>query len=1249
MKYYYKIVILLSAFLLQSRVSLAQVYPVQGNAALIPPYSVYISDYTSRTTDRLVLNLALNDITRPELRVRLRIRLESQNVRIETRPEYIGSAITLQGGIPQRLNGTDLIEYFNPNNLSFSGISRREFEQTGALPEGLYQFCFEVLEYNRGVKISNTICATAWLILNDPPLINLPQDNAKLTPTIPQNLVFQWTPRHTGSPNAAFNAEYEIKMVELWPANRNPNDAILTSPPILETTTRNTSFVYGPSETPLEPGRRYALRVKAKSLVGGEEYDLFKNNGYSAVVSFVYGDACEVPGAITADSPGGTRFNVKWQGLPNHTAFKLRYRETGTTQWYENTGVVNEMEITSLKPGTTYEYQVAGSCGLFDGQYSSMAQIKTKDAPAIAYSCGVPLDNLNLDPAQLAPTLQVGQVIHAGDFDVKLSKAEGSNGLFSGEGVVEVPYFNKAKAKVEFTNITVNKDLRVVGGVLNVTGAGVDVIPSGVTNFMDQLSETLDQIDTALTIAENNLPQDFDPNSFIADKLISIPGGVTAPPYIDDDGTIVVVDRQGNETRLPPGQNYAIRDDEGHGYLIDKKGTIHATTADVATQAANRELHLALNFAAAENAQYGFDDGKLNQSLPNEYEILNDTYVVAWKAIKANATDVVTAVLSDPNIDKTKVHFEIGGDKIDSSPFGTAETTSVTIPGQSNGTVQDLMAIYTPSDTGKHQVLGKLKVVSYNEIPRTVVIVPVNGAKLLGSIDELKTELNEIYQQAVVTWQVEEKPGIEVTLGDAFDDGESGLLTNYTGDMKQVINAYKAQMADDKFYLFLINNPKSGRGALGYMPRGRRAGFIFTSSHDDATQFYTTVAHELGHGAFNLYHTFDEERFKLAKGSTDNLMDYPAGRKLHKYQWSKMRFADIVIGLFEEDETSELAMLPCWGWFDECDDVLTMLKGIKSRVANKNAILPLFKPDAQKKRGKLYIANSLEIDGEIYSRIEIRNEIKIDDYVDPKVYSDFEDGKTNDKKLGFIYTPSENSYFKVIVSNEGDSLMVAKKREKLREYLFGDLKPKKEKEAKDTEYIFLDQVQYVSQFDETIFGLCSGCWAQKQCCRRATEYMMGNTNMANCTDTIIAKKAPYMTISEIIVTASFSNNTIKYTKETYNAETLNYDANKTKEALTYMMNRLRDNLPVLIGVHYTNGGTPPNNNNRATRHFMVVIGMTRDGNDVSFRFYDPGRSLANQESATSTSNLLKYNVEKGWIQGSYNDKIYTLSEVAKPQ
>lgn len=892
--------ILLLFLIASSTLSVAQVYPVQATVQLTPPYSLYLTDYVESGTERLVLNIFLADIARPQLDVRFRLKIIGQGITIETKPEYRPAPMSIHGGVSMRLVSTDLSDYFNANNLNFQGISRREYEQRGMLPEGVYQFCFEVLEYNRGIKVSNTACGTAWMILNDPPIINLPRQNEKLKAQSPQNVVLQWTPRHTGSPNSAFTTEYDVTLVEVWPSTRNPNDAILTSPPIFETTTGSTTVIYGPAETPLEPGRRYAFRVRARSIAGVSELDLFKNNGYSEVFTFVYGDACDLPTGIAASSIGTSRFSLGWEGAFNHTGYRVRYREAGTTNWYENNVTVNSADIYSLKPSTTYEYQVAATCGFYDGPYSAAAKMTTSPLPEAEYACGAPLGNFTLDPSQLTGSLKAGDIIQAGDFDVKLTKVSGSNGIFTGEGVIEVPYLNKAKVKVEFTNIAVNKELRMVNGSMNVTGAAVDVIPQGVMDLMDDLTETLNTIDSALVTAEENLPKQFDPDSFVADTLIDVTNGISSV-YKDTDGSVVVVDNKGNEQRIPAGTSAAVKDSDGNGYLVDSKGNVHKTTAEVAAKAGSREFNFALKFTANTTMRYGFDERKYD-AIASDYEQLKQGYSVPWKSVASGGTtDVVTAIVYGTGIDKTKITFEQSGVALQPQPF-TGNQTTLSVRGGSDGIEEGLLALYSPTDTGKVQVLGKLNVVSYNKLSNPVVIVPVNKTALPSGLTPkiIEDSLNAIYSQAIADWKVSVASPIEVDLSGAFDTGETGMLSNYTDDMKKVIKAF-GNLQDETYYIFLVENP-SAADVLGYMPRGKQAGFVFVDRHgSNKDALVRTIAHELGHGAFSLHHTFKEPNFSLTQGATDNLMDYPSGKRLYKYQWDKMRYPDIVVGLFEED------------------------------------------------------------------------------------------------------------------------------------------------------------------------------------------------------------------------------------------------------------------------------------------------------------------------------------------------------------
>jgi hypothetical protein len=433
-------------------------------------------------------------------------------------------------------------------------------------------------------------------------------------------------------------------------------------------------------------------------------------------------------------------------------------------------------------------------------------------------------------------------------------------------------------------------------------------------------------------------------------------------------------------------------------------------------------------------------------------------------------------------------------------------------------------------------------------------------------------------------------------------------------------------------------------------------------------------------------------------------MDYNGGVALYKYQWDMMRYPPIVIGMFESDAEAAAK----WTLIDEkhtrlFNHIYENHNETKFTYLNKVNILKetgleSFDLDYTSDEDKEWISSwkirvtdfmpalSDELDrikntkkGNKISQISIKQKrIYLGRFeYEGKIYpiAMYGNGTAQDMLKAFtkvevteldqlqdeenkkhIYVEETyTKYFIIALYEEGRSepsvimqiekFVWANSLEKWLKFL----KILVDEIEETSETIFLEQITYVSQFDEDIFGECTGCWPITACCRRATEYMMGNTNIANCQDSVIALSAPYMTVTEKIVMASFSDNESTYSKESYNAASLSFDSDKAKNASDYMMERLRDNKPVLIGVHYTNGGKPPNNSNKATRHFMVVVGVTVRGNTREFRFYDPGRSAANESSAISEDNLLKYDSESQKIQGSYNGETYTITEVVKVQ
>ena len=985
------ILIFFTLLFIAGRYGISQTFPVNASTNLTPPYSLNLSDYVAPGSQRLALNIFLADINRPELQVRLRLRIEGQGIRIETKAEYLPPPVILQGGVPERLIAADLAGYFDPQNLNFQGISKQQFLRTGKLPEGLYQFCFEVLEYNRGVRVSNSACATAWLILNDPPIINLPQQNEKVRAQEPQYVTFQWMPRHTGSPNAAFSTEYSFSIVELWPGNRDPNDAIFSTPPIYETTTQNTTIIYGPAETPLVPGRRYAFRVQAKSIAGIEELDLFKNNGYSQVHVFTYGDACNLPQNITAEAINSIKFRISWNGNPNNTNFSVRYRKANTPNatWYEQDSFFEEIEIDGLQAETTYEYQVTGGCNAFNSVYSPLATVTTAAAPEVNYTCGLPPDDYDLGNSNPLPALNRDDILYAGDFDVRISEATGSAGNFSGKGTVVVPYLDNLAVSVDFSSITVNTDYRMTAGSMEVKGIGVDVLSDEVIDLIDELDETLASVDDVL----NDISDGLDLADEIADEVSDLANDIL------DNGSFT--DEEEEEMEDFTVEQYEEAAKKAVGAASSALANGEATTeniSDAATQLAKatalknranklqninnnadtlqtRAVEFYENLTEFNGELMGFDaqDHKAHRL---HYNIMvlpeNEKVAVPWVATKAGTAGSVKAkFLPNDSIKIEDIIFksDAEGQILDASLSGNEWT--ITLPpipiaiGTNNQSNNDQLLVINAVDANNNTV-GKLNAIGYEEIKRKVHIVPVGISTANFTGAELTNYLNRIYAQAGASWEVEMEEAITAEGYDGtLQDDEQQMLSTYSEGMKAIIKAYKnregVSIVDNEFYLFLVD--KSQTGKSGYMPRKHQYGFIYTG---ETSNIQRTIAHELGHGAFRLQHPW-EEYPTIAEGSTDNLMDYGTGTDLRKYQWDLIHNPPVVVGLVEDLE--EGTLIDFWPCVEDKQTVTPfLLAGDKNVIIN--AVTIECKPYEKGEYGTLFYAENGDLYFRYYSNID---------------------------------------------------------------------------------------------------------------------------------------------------------------------------------------------------------------------------------------------------------------------------------------
>jgi hypothetical protein len=392
-----------------------QVFPVNVNTQIIPPYSLYLSDYTSPGLNKVFVNILLQDLNEVDYQARLRLKIEGVGIRISTDDTAFPEPLLLNGGVPEMLDGISLAPYFDTRNLIFEGFSKSEYLRTKRLPEGIYQVCFEVWDYNRNVKVSNSGCVTAWMMLNEPPLLTFPENNSVVDIQDPQALLFQWTPRHTGSPNAAFNVSYNFKLVEVWPENRDPNDAILSTVPLYESNSLQPLLLYTPAEPLLIPGRTYAYQI---TVADNDGLDLFRNNGQSEVFKFRYGYECPTVTAVDLVSVQAGSAVLSWDSNQAITSTRVDFRLEGTAQWYEKEVETDRVLLSQLAPDSEYEVRVTNQCGLFDGPASDIFRFSTSVESSFMFRCEVVESEFYWleEPIEV---LNSGDQIIAGDFVVR--------------------------------------------------------------------------------------------------------------------------------------------------------------------------------------------------------------------------------------------------------------------------------------------------------------------------------------------------------------------------------------------------------------------------------------------------------------------------------------------------------------------------------------------------------------------------------------------------------------------------------------------------------------------------------------------------------------------------------------------------------------------------------------------------------------------------------------------------------------
>lgn len=894
--------------------SYAQTYPIAVNTQITQPSPIYLRSYADATTinSPIKIQLVLNDLTISNRQVKLKIYFQGNTVSFTTNDFVVGARpLYLEGGFPLQLTNVDLAPYFEYQNLS--GVTPNQFAYP--LAEGVYNIYVEVYDFATGKKLSKKTGSTTIIFHNKPPFLNLPSNNASIMQQNIQNIIFSWTP---GSSNVS-NVEYEFSLVEIWDQYTPVQNAFAYSPPLYTTTTRNTTLQYGINEPQLIPGKKYAWRIKAKAILGAEEIGVFLNNGYSEIYSFTYEVFCTSPLAIKTDGISQDQAKISWSGNIDNYDYQVNYREKNAdSEWYKLVTPRESLTISNLKPTTVYEYTVGASCDVGKYTHSSVKEFTTLAKDEITFQgCGIKPDPNDLANKTPLPELFPNDVVTAGDFPIVVLHSTGSNGTFTGDGYVTLPFLEKfrklidaadalggekinigqfSRIRITFKNIGVNTDFKLISGEIV---ASYDPDWKNIANldgvFNDVFGSNGKPIEGKFDYEVVSVKLNSDGSTTVTGaggQTSIIPKSPYERVYTDSKGKVVTIPANG-----AGAPNITTAAEGGKATAANTNGM---SAAGEVTQISSADVKI--TFKNGDDSKYAFDvkPNFGSQKLKDTYEVIpmkdGGIYNVNYKAVSDiyNSKDFPETIIAKAEFKNGKTKDNIvfktnAGAKVNFK-WDNDDTAIITVEKTLNFSKESIIATVKgvaekdPKDAaktieGKSDVAGKINLWQLAQKPViNITLLSINGADS-PSTDEAKKFLNDVYNKVGISFDVTFQSLSIGTLPNEIECGDSDVFNVYTAGQNDIISQIESNAEfryNDKTYYVLYTGKKGQKEYKGFMPLGGQYAFVFNNGS------LKTAAHELGHGIFGLKHPFTN---KAEEGKTDLLMDYGDGTVLSHNDW----------------------------------------------------------------------------------------------------------------------------------------------------------------------------------------------------------------------------------------------------------------------------------------------------------------------------------------------------------------------------
>lgn len=274
---------------------------VTVNLNIIPPFSPYYRDYAGYGNNKAIITLlAAGRATaggNTNVFLSGSITKDDGSISIAVRDEYRPNLpITLIPNIPKTITGGQLRDVFGngtSNDLVVTGITKEEIIQNQALPEGTYNICVKVRDFETGALLGQD-CRSIFITHSEPPQI-VPYINNEVIAQVPPFVMVNW------SPVTPFvqGTKYRLRVVKLL-NGVTPNEALdYATQVILEKSNLpTTNFPLDlASGVKLDTGAVYVMQVTATAPTA-----YIKNDGKSEPVIFKYkGNTVILAKTTTAD------------------------------------------------------------------------------------------------------------------------------------------------------------------------------------------------------------------------------------------------------------------------------------------------------------------------------------------------------------------------------------------------------------------------------------------------------------------------------------------------------------------------------------------------------------------------------------------------------------------------------------------------------------------------------------------------------------------------------------------------------------------------------------------------------------------------------------------------------------------------------------------------------------------------------------------------------------------------------------